>query len=111
MAEQLLHDLHDQVDAEVQRATAQRILEAEEQGNLCGLEAPVYRCHTFMPTAAGAAHARALTNQLNHIAQQLGVLGFQVTYKEDTLGGGDESGFFQIRVFAPYDNVKDASAE
>lgn len=98
-----IHEQQEVVDLGLQHEVAQAILTAEEKGSLAGIEAPIYRCHTFLPSKAGDTHARAITRQLNHLAKALGVHGFQVLYKEDTLKGeGTEpdSGYFQIRVFA-----------
>jgi hypothetical protein len=98
-----IHDQQEKQDLDLQHEVAQAILKAEEGGKLAGVEAPVYRCHTFLPTKAGDTYARAITRQLNHLAKALGVHGFQVLYKEDTLKGDGtqpDSGYFQIRVFA-----------
>lgn len=98
-----IHDQQEKLDLDVQHDRAQAILEAEESGKLSGIEAPTFKCHTFLPTGGGDVYAKAITNQLNHIAPALGVLGFQVTYKEDSLSHlatKPDRGYFQIRVFA-----------
>lgn len=103
MSKETIHqdqDAHDQV---IQHDVTQAILKAEEEGNLAGAEAPVYACHTFMPTSGGDVYARVITRQLNHLAKQLGILGFQVLYKEDSFNpdaSKPDHGFFQVRVFA-----------
>jgi hypothetical protein len=103
MTTELNHEEHDKLDLDVQHSVAQAITKAEESGNLMGQEAPVFKCHTFLPTGGGEVYAKALTNQLNHLASALGVLGFQVSYKEDSLSPiatKPDRGFFQVRVFA-----------
>lgn len=105
MTEADLHAVQDNLDADLQAEVAKRMMKAEEDGNLMGMEAPVYRCHTFIPTKAGLAYARSITNQLNHLADALGVIGFQVDYCESSFSGDSrepDSGYFQIRVFANY---------
>lgn len=102
MSKETIHQYQDDHDNVIQHDVTQAILVAEEQGNLAGIEAPVYATHTFLPTGGGDVYARCITRQLNHIAKSLGVLGFQVLYKEDTFkdGGKPDHGYFQIRVFA-----------
>lgn len=97
------HEEHDTLDLDVQHSVAQAITEAEDSGLLIGQEAPVFKCHTFLPTGGGEVYAKAITNQLNHLASALGVLGFQVSYKEDSMSPiatKPDRGFFQVRVFA-----------
>lgn len=90
-------------DQEVQFTCVGRILKAEEDGRLLGQEAPAFDCHTFPATSEGSTYAEAVTRQLNHLAELLGVLGFQVNYREDR-GASDSNkpptGFFEVRVFA-----------
>lgn len=103
MTTELNHEEHDKLDLDVQHSVAQAITKAEESGHLLGQEAPVYKCHTFLPTGGGDVYARVMTNQLNHLASALGVLGFQVSYKEDSLSptaSAPDRGYFQVRVFA-----------
>lgn len=98
-----IHEDQEALDLKVQHLSAEAILKAEQAGNLAGIEAPVYKCHTFSPTSGGDTYAKAITRQLNFIADSLGVLGFQVTYKEDSLSHlatKPDRGYFQIRVFA-----------
>jgi hypothetical protein len=103
MSKETIHqdqEAHDQV---IQHDVTLAIVKAEESGHLAGIEAPVYACHTFLPTGGGDVYARVITRQLNHLAKQLGVLGFQVLYKEDTFKTDaikPDHGYFQIRVFA-----------
>jgi hypothetical protein len=90
-------------DQDIQFKCVGRILKAEEDGRLLGQEAPVYGCHEFTATDDGAVYAEALTRQLNHLADLLGVLGFQVTYRQDRRASdasGPAPGFFEVRVFA-----------
>ena len=97
------HDKDELLDRQVQQERAQAVLQAEDQGNLAGAEAPVFKCHTFSPCSEGENHAKVLTNQLNHLAEGLGLLAFQVVYKEDSLSPlaiKPDCGYFQIRVFA-----------
>lgn len=96
---------HDQSkhDQEAQFKCVGRILKAEEDGRLLGQEAPVYECHKFTSTDDGAVYAEALTRQLNHLTDLLGVLGFQVTYRQDRKASdvsGPALGYFKVRVFA-----------
>jgi|GEM_PF-5569622 len=95
--------LQEKRDSDVQNSCAQRILDAEQKGLLIGQEAPVFRCHTFSPVVSGDTYARILTQQLNHLAESLGVLGFQVVYNENSFDGeapAPDHGYFSIRVFA-----------
>lgn len=108
---QNINDQHEAQDLALQHEVAQSILRSEESGNLVGAEAPVFRCHTFVPNKAGDTYARILTRQLNHLARGLGVLGFQVLYKEDAFEEGankPDSGFFEVRVFAEAPSVQGA---
>jgi len=103
MSKETIHQDQENHDQVVSHDVTQAILAAEEQGNLAGIEAPVYACHTFLPTGGGDVYARVITRQLNHIAKSLGVLGFQVLYKEDSFkidAAKPDHGYFQIRVFA-----------
>lgn len=103
MSKEINHDADEKLDADVQHAIAEAITEASDAGKLIGQEAPVYKCHTFLPTGGGEVYAKAITNQLNHLASALGVLGFQVTYKEDSLSPlatKPDRGYFEFRVFA-----------
>jgi hypothetical protein len=110
MSKDTIHQDQDAYDQVVQHDITQSILKAEESGHLAGAEAPVFACHTFLPTGGGDVYARVITRQLNHLAKQLGVLGFQVLYKEDTFKTDTDKpdhGYFQVRVFAnvpPEDN-------
>jgi hypothetical protein len=90
-------------DQQVQLACVSRILKAEEDGRLLGQEAPAFDCHTFPATSEGSTYAEAVTRQLNHLAELLGVLGFQVNYREDRSASDSNkppTGFFEVRVFA-----------
>jgi hypothetical protein len=103
MSKEHNHEADEKLDLDVQHVVAEAITKASEAGSLVGQEAPVYKCHTFLPTGGGDSYAKAITNQLNHLAPALGVLGFQVTYKEDSLSPlatKPDRGYFQIRVFA-----------
>ena len=103
MSQDTIHQDQESHDLVVQHDVTQAILKAEEEGKLVGLEAPVYRTHTFLPTKGGDVYARVITRQLNHIAKDLGLLGFQVLYKEDSFkpdAAKPDHGYFQIRVFA-----------
>lgn len=103
MSKETIHQNQDDHDQVVQHDVTQAILKAEESGHLAGIEAPVYACHTFIPTGGGDVYARVITKQLNHLAPQLGLLGFQVLYKEDSFktdATKPDHGYFQIRVFA-----------
>lgn len=98
-----IHDEQEKFDLDIQHASAEVIMQAEKSGHLAGIEAPVYKCHTFAPVSGGDVYAKILTRQLNHLASSLGVLGFQVTYKEDSLSPlatKPDRGYFQIRIFA-----------
>jgi hypothetical protein len=108
MSKDTIHRNQEDHDQVIQHDVTQAIVKAEEDGNLAGIEAPVYACHTFLPTGGGDVYARVITRQLNHLAKQLGVLGFQVLYKEDSFktdAAKPDHGYFQIRAFA---NVPDA---
>lgn len=97
------HDAQEKQDLDVQHSCAEEIIKAERAGQLLGQEAPVYRCHTFTPVGAGDTYAKAITRQLNHLAGSLGVLGFQVSYREDSLdpkASRPDLGYFEVRVFA-----------
>jgi hypothetical protein len=97
------HDAQEMYDLEVQHTCADKILKCEKEQGLMGQEAPVYRCHTFFPANGGDTYAKMITRQLNHLAQSLGVLGFQVSYKEDSLdpkATRPDRGYFEVRVFA-----------
>jgi hypothetical protein len=98
MSIETIHQDQESHDLVVQHDVTQAILKAEQEGNLAGIEAPVYATHTFIPTGGGDVYARVITRQLNHIAKALGVIGFQVLYKEDTLKEGNkpDHGYFQI---------------
>jgi len=103
MAQDTIHQDQDSHDAVIQHDVTQAVLQAEESGSLAGVEAPIYACHTFLPTGGGDVYARVITRQLNHLAKQLGILGFQVLYKEDSFkpdATKPDHGFFQIRAFA-----------
>jgi hypothetical protein len=103
MSKDTIHQNQDDHDAVIQHDVTQAIIKAEESGDLCGIEAPVYACHTFLPTGGGDVYARVITRQFNHLAKQLGILGVQVLYKEDTFktdATKPDHGYFQIRVFA-----------
>lgn len=103
MSKETIHQNQDDHDQVIQQDVTQAIVEAEQSGNLAGIEAPVYACHTFLPTGGGDVYARVITRQLNHLAKQLGVLGFQVLYKEDSFktdAAKPDHGYFQVRVFA-----------
>jgi hypothetical protein len=103
MSKETIHENQEAHDQVVQHDVTQAILKAEESGNLAGAEAPVYACHTFLPTGGGDVYARVITRQLNHLVKQLGVLGFQVLYREDSFktdASKPDHGYFQIRVFA-----------
>ena len=103
MSTDTIHNEQLDIDALIQADVAEAIIKAEEAGKLAGIEAPVFKCHTFLPTGGGDVYAKTLTHQLNHLAKSLGVLGFQVTYKEDSLSplaAAPDRGFFEIRVFA-----------
>ena len=103
MSKDTIHQNQEDHDLVIQHDVTQAILKAEQDGNLAGIEAPVYRTHTFLTTGGGDVYARCITRQLNHIAKDLGVLGFQVLYKEDSFktdAAKPDHGFFQIRVFA-----------
>lgn len=98
-----IHDDQEKFDLEIQHASNHVILDAEKSGKLAGIEAPVFKCHTFNPISGGDIYAKAINRQLNHLAGSLGVLGFNVTYKEDSLSPlatKPDRGYFQIRVFA-----------
>jgi hypothetical protein len=110
MSKEAIHQNQEDHDLVIQHDVAQAIINAEESGNLAGVEAPVYACHTFLPTGGGDVYARCITRQLNHLAKQLGVLGFQVLYKEDTFkpdASKPDHGYFQIRVFADAPTTQD----
>ena len=90
-------------DLEVQHACSENILKASEDGCLLGKEAPIYDCHTFAPTDHGDLYAQALTRQLNHFAEPLGLLGFQVNYRQDRQpsdSSASAKAYFEVRVFA-----------
>jgi hypothetical protein len=90
-------------DRQTQFTCVGRILKAEEDGRLLGQECPVYDCHTFPATSEGSTYAEALTRQLNHLAELLGVLGFQVSYREPRRSSDattPPTGHFEVRVFA-----------
>ena len=87
-------------DLEVQKKCAQNILDAERSGLLVGQEAPIHASHSFPLVKEGPAYASAITDQLNHLADSLGVLGFQVTYDEGDFDSKDDRGYFRVRVFA-----------
>lgn len=90
-------------DQQVQFACVSQILKAEEDGRLLGQEAPAFNCHTFPATSEGSTYAEAVTRQLNHLAELLNVLGFQVNYREDRNASDSQkppTGFFEVRVFA-----------
>lgn len=96
-SDQLTHD------REIQSSCVRRILQAEEAGRLLGQESPVYECHKFVATEEGRTYAEAITRQLNHLSELLGVLGFQVSYRNDRKASdvsGPEEGYFEVRVFA-----------
>jgi hypothetical protein len=110
MSLETIHQNQEDHDQVIQHDVAQAIINAEESGHLAGAEAPVYACHTFLPTGGGDVYARCITRQLNHLAPQLGVLGFQVLYKEDSFkpdASTPDHGYFQIRVFAQTPNPQD----
>ena len=110
MSKEQIHQNQEDHDLVIQHDAAQAILKSEEAGSLAGIEAPVYACHTFLPTGGGDVYARVITRQLNHLAKQLGVLGFQVLYKEDSFkpdASKPDHGFFQVRVFANVPTPKD----
>ena len=91
------------LDQQVQFTCVGRILKAEEDGRLIGKQCPVFDCHTFPAHDNGAEHAEALTRQLNHLAELLGVLGFQVSYQEDQRASDSTlppTGHFQVSVYA-----------
>lgn len=91
------------LDQQVQFTCVGRILKAEEDGRLIGQECPVFDCHTFPAHENGVEHAEALTRQLNHLSELLGVLGFQVSYQENERASDSTlplTGHFQVRVFA-----------
>lgn len=97
------HDAQEKQDLDVQHSCAEAIIQAEQAGQLLGKEAPVFRCHTFFPVGGGDIYAKTITRQLNHLAESLGVLGFQVAYKEDSLdpkATRPDLGYFEVRVFA-----------
>jgi hypothetical protein len=102
MSTETIHAEQEAYDQAISHEVTQAIVKAEQDGNLAGIEAPVFKTHTFLPTGGGEVYARVITRQLNHIAQDLGVRGFQVLYKEDTFkdGGKPDHGYFQVRCFA-----------
>lgn len=107
------HDKDEKHDLDVQYGRAQALLKAENDGNLIGAEAPVFKCHTFSPCPEGESHAKILTQQLNHLAEALGLLAFQVSYKEDSLSPlatRPDRGYFQIRMFANAPKEEEAVA-
>ena len=113
MSKETIHKDQEDHDQVIQHEVTQAILKAEQDGNLAGIEAPVYATHTFLPTGGGDVYARCITRQLNHVAKALGVLGFQVLYKEDSFktdATKPDHGYFQVRVFAEQPQEKEVAA-
>ena len=113
MSIETIHQNQDDHDEVIQHDVTESIIAAEERGSLSGIEAPVYACHTFLPTGGGDVYARCITRQLNHLAKSLGVLGFQVLYKEDSFktdASKPDHGYFQIRVFANQPKEEEVAA-
>ena len=101
-----------ELDQYVQNKCVERILAAEESGNLLGAEAPTFHTHELFAITNGSTIAKTLTRQLNHLADQLGVLGFQVDYGEEKKylkGKGPRAGYFRIRVLAQHPEEKPKS--
>ena len=92
------------LDGLVQTTCVERILKTEGEGDLMGMQAPIYGIHKFPTSKHGEEYAKAITSQLNHLSDSLGVLGFQVIYSEDGLK--PSQGYFQIRVLAKTEGTK-----
>ena len=95
------HNAHDAQDKSTQEQVEKAILGAQEKGTLIGAEAPVWRTHTLVHRDSYEAAAHVIQKQLNHLAPNIGLLGFNLQYKRGSTDTSSEPlGYFQIRVFA-----------